>query len=195
MPFASRCPEAQLAVLWLSSMQPVCRRERGGTTARGSTSRMNNGQWSVAYDDFVGRQRTLPVVVHGAEIAVAPQWKSAVIDHAAPRFTVIQATLVANTPAPGAPGRAATTAIASTVEQHYGGQPPTAVTPPAPPPCRGGTTTPIPGPAATSATRAPVSPPPFWPVLRGVRRLPITAGIPASSDRSDFHKRSAACHA
>jgi len=117
---------------------------------------MNSGPWTVVCRDFAGRERPLRVVVRGAEVViVAPPGETAVLDHAAIaqlRSAVAQAAQVANAPAPGPPGRAPATGTASTAEQYNGGRPPAAEGRPALPPCRGGTTTPIPGPAARPAT-------------------------------------------
>lgn len=117
---------------------------------------MNNGLWSVVCRDFAGRERTLRVVARGAEVVlVAPPGETAMLDRAALaqlRSAVVQAAQVANAPASGAPGRAATTGTASTAEQCNGGRPPAAEGCPAPPSYRGGTTTPTPGPAASPAT-------------------------------------------
>lgn len=115
---------------------------------------MISEQWNVACRDVVGRERTLRVVVRGSEVViVAPPGEIAVLDHAAAarlRSAVVQATQVVSTPALGAPGAAAT-GTASTAEQYTGGRPPAAEGRPALPSYRGGTTTPIPGPAATPA--------------------------------------------
>jgi hypothetical protein len=118
---------------------------------------MNSGPWSVVCRDFAGRERTLRVVVRGSEVVVvAPPGETAVLDSAAAaqfRSAVAQATQVATTPRPGAPGRAATTGTAGTAEQYNGGVPPTVEGRPALPAYRGGTTTPISGPAAIPTTR------------------------------------------
>jgi hypothetical protein len=118
---------------------------------------MNTGPWSVVCRDFAGRERTLRVVVRGSEVVIlAPPGETAVLDRAAAaqfRSAVVQATEVATTPTPGAPGRATATGTASTAEQHNGGLPPAAEGRPALLPYRGGTTTPIPGPAANPTTR------------------------------------------
>lgn len=118
---------------------------------------MNTGPWSIACRDVAGRERTLRVVVRGSEVVVmAPPGEVAVLGRAATaqfRSAVMQATEVATTPAPGAPGLITTTGMASTAEQNNGGLPPTAEGRPALLSCRGGTTTPIPGLAAIPATR------------------------------------------
>jgi len=117
---------------------------------------MNSGPWSVVCRDFAGRERTLRVVVRGAEVViVAPPGETAVLDHAALaqlRSAIVQAAQVANAPAPDSSGRAPATGTASTAEQYNGGRPPAAEGRPALPSYRGGTTTPIPGPAARPAT-------------------------------------------
>jgi hypothetical protein len=117
---------------------------------------MNSGPWSVVCRDFVGRERSLHVVVRGAEVVfVSPPGETAVLDHTAIaqlHSAVVQAAQMANAPAPGAPGRAPATGTASTAEQYNGGRPPATEGRPALPPYRGGTTTPIPGPAAIPAT-------------------------------------------
>lgn len=117
---------------------------------------MNYGSWSVACRDFACRERTLRVVVWGAEVViVAPPGESAVLDHVAIaqlRSAVVQAAQVANAPVPGVPGRAPATSTVGTAEQHNGGRPPAAEGRPALPPYRGGTTVPTRGPAAIPAT-------------------------------------------
>jgi hypothetical protein len=117
---------------------------------------MNSGPWSAVCRDFAGRERTLHVVVRGAEVViVAPPGETAVLDQTALaqlHSAVERAAQVAKAPAPGAPGRAPATSTASTAEQYNGGRPPAAEGRPALPPYRGGTTTPIPGPAAIPAT-------------------------------------------
>lgn len=89
---------------------------------------MNSGPWTVVCRDFAGRERTLRVVVRGSEVmVVAPPGETAVLNPAAAdqfRSAVVKATEVATTPAPGAPGRAATTGTASTAEQYIDGVPP-----------------------------------------------------------------------
>ncbi|WP_110344072.1 hypothetical protein [Prauserella flavalba] len=116
---------------------------------------MTNGPWTVMCRDFAGRERPLRVVVRGAEVVImAPPGETAVLDHAAfaqLRSAVAQAAQAVTAPAPGAPGRAPATGTASTAEQYNGGRPPAAEGRPALPPYRGGTTTPIPGPAAIPA--------------------------------------------
>lgn len=118
---------------------------------------MNTGPWSIACRDVAGRDRILRVVVRGSEVVVvAPPGEVAVLDRTAAaqfRSAVAQATEVATTPAPGAPGLITTTDMAGTAEQNNGGLPPTAEGRPALPSYRGGTTTPIPGPAAIPASR------------------------------------------
>jgi hypothetical protein len=116
---------------------------------------MNCGPWAVTCRDFAGRERLLRVLVRGSQVViVAPPGGSAVLDAAeAARFrsAVTKATESANTPAPGAPGRAEEQGTTSTAERYNDGLPPTVERHAAPLPCRGGTTTPIHGPAAIPA--------------------------------------------
>jgi hypothetical protein len=119
---------------------------------------MNSGSWTVMCRDFAGRERPLHVLVCGSQVViVAPPGESAVLDAAeAARFrsAVTTATEAVNTPVPGAPGGAEEQGTTSTAEQYDGGLPLTAGGRPALLPFRGGTTTPIPGPAATPACLA-----------------------------------------
>jgi hypothetical protein len=115
---------------------------------------MNRDQWIVPCRDAAGRERTLCVIVRGSEVVIlAPPGESAILDRTgAARFLSIVAMSahVANTPAPGASGRAGQTATASTVEQYSDGVPPAVDGRPAPPSYRGGTATPIPVPPRSS---------------------------------------------
>jgi hypothetical protein len=119
---------------------------------------MNSGSWTVMCRDFAGRERPLRVLVCGSQVVImAPPGESAVLDPAeAARFrsAVTTATASATTPVPGAPGRAEEQGTTSTAEQHNDGLSPAVEGCPVLLSCRGGTTTPIPGPAATPARPA-----------------------------------------
>lgn len=119
---------------------------------------MNSGSWTVMCRDFAGRERPLRVLVRGSQVViVAPPGESAVLDAAeAARFrsAVTTATEAAITPVPGAPGGAEEQGTTSTAEQYGDGLPPTVGGRPALLACRGGTTTPIHGPAAIPALQA-----------------------------------------
>lgn len=115
---------------------------------------MNNREpWLVTCRDFAGRPRSLQVFVRGSEVVVvAPPGEVAKLDAAeAEQFHFVFATAarMATPSAPNGTGPSEETGTASTVKQHRGGLPPAVATRPASPPCRGGTTTPIPGSAAT----------------------------------------------
>jgi hypothetical protein len=119
---------------------------------------MNSGSWTVMCRDFAGRERPLRVLVRGSEVVIAaPPGETAILDPGdAARFrsAVAEATRMADTPGPGAPGRAERLGTASTAEQHLDGLPPAVEGCPALLPYRGGTTTPIPGPATIPHCRA-----------------------------------------
>jgi hypothetical protein len=119
---------------------------------------MNSGPWTVLCRDFAGRERSLRVLVRGSQVMiVAPAGESAVLDATeAARFrsAVTTATEAANTPVPGAPGRAEEQDTTSTAEEHDDGLAPAVEGRAALLSCRGGITTPIPGPAAIPARRA-----------------------------------------
>ncbi|GAA1291565.1 hypothetical protein GCM10009634_43950 [Saccharothrix xinjiangensis] len=95
--------------------------------------------------------------VRGSEVVVvAPAGEAAALNATeAEQFRSVftAAAEAADTPAPGGSGPSGGTGTASTVKQCGDGVPPTVARLPASSPYRGGTTTPIPGPAANPALR------------------------------------------
>lgn len=116
------------------------------------------GPWVVTCRDVVGRPRSLMVLVRGSEVVVvAPAGEAAALDAAESeqfRSVFTKAEEVAATSPPGGSGTSETTGAVSPVRQHGDGDPPTVAGQLASPPCRGGTTTPIPGFAATPTLRS-----------------------------------------
>ncbi|MBB5856384.1 hypothetical protein HDA45_006471 [Amycolatopsis umgeniensis] len=117
----------------------------------------NTRPWFITCREVTDRERALRVVMRDSEVVVVvPPGEITVPDHGAAtqvRSAVKHATEVAATPAPAVSGAVTTTSTASTVEQNLGWLPLTAEGRPALPSCRGGTTTPMPGPAAIPSAR------------------------------------------
>ncbi|OXM44117.1 hypothetical protein CFP75_35565 [Amycolatopsis alba DSM 44262] len=117
----------------------------------------NTGPWSIACRDVTGREGTLCVAVRDSEVVVvAPPGESLILDYGAAakfRSAVMKAAEVAATPVSTTSGAVTTTDTASTAEQNLGGLPQPPWGRSALSPCRGGTMTPISGPAAIPASR------------------------------------------
>ncbi|GAB3454253.1 hypothetical protein GCM10027436_55730 [Actinophytocola sediminis] len=111
----------------------------------------DRGPWAVTCRDVAGRPRSLTVLVHGSDIVVVAPPVEVVRRDAAEteQFRFATTVEVAATPAPSGPGPSEEIGTASTVRQYRDGVPPAVAGRPASPSCRGGTTAPVTGSAAT----------------------------------------------
>lgn len=115
----------------------------------------NRGPWAVQCRDIADRLRSLQVFVRGLQVVVVTTAGEATVLDPAQADQVHSAV---GRPPQWSPHPSRVhlaspkeTDAASTAKQYGGGIPPSAAGRPARPPCRGGTTTPMPGPAATPA--------------------------------------------